>query len=229
MRTLSKSLLAGVAALALGASSAAWAQNSDTHVVTVRLPDGGFAQIRYAGNVAPQISVSQSSSPIDIYAPMPALFGANSPFAELDRISAEMDRQAAAMFRQANALAAQARSGQLTETAMRNLPPDSQGYTFVSTMSDRGVCSQSVEITAQGNGAPAKVVSHSSGNCGPSGSATGTVNLPTATPPFGQPSSVWTSAPSVAPSPNRADAVWTSAQGAKPYASLVAPIPAGQR
>jgi hypothetical protein len=229
MRTFSKALLAGVAAIALGVSGAAWAQNADTHVMTVRLPEGGVAQIRYTGNVAPQVSVGQAPSPIEIYAPMPALFGVGSPFAEFDRISAEMDHQAAAMLRQANALVAQARSGQLTEAAIHNLPPGSQGYTFVSTMSGSGVCTRSVEITTPGNGAPPKVVSHSSGNCGPSGGTTGTVNLPTAAPLFSQPAPIWTSAPSVVPAPaTRPDVVWTSAHGARPYAGLVEPIPIGQ-
>ena len=233
MRSLQTVLLAGVAAAAIGFSGVALAQNADTHLMTVRLPDGGVAQIRYTGNVAPQVSLSQSPAALDVFAPMPSLFGPNSPFAELDRISAEIDHQAAAMFRQARTIAAEARSGQLTEAAMRNLPPGSQSYTFISEASGSGVCSQSVEITSRGNGAPPRVVSHSSGNCGPMGGATGTVNLPTATP-LGQPGPVWTSVPAqrpgVAPLPaTRPDVVWTSAEGQHPYAGLVEPIPPAQR
>jgi len=223
MRTLHSTLLAGVAAAALAFSGAASARGSDTHVMTVRLPDGGLAQIRYTGSVAPEVSFGAAPAALDVLAPLPSLFGPGSPFAMMDRISAEMDRQAAAMFRQADALAAQARSGQPTETAMQKLPPGTQGYTFISTMSGNGVCTQSVEITSQGNGAPPRVVRHSSGNCGSSG---GSVSLPAATPPLGRPGPVWTKAPAPA---DRPDVLWTSAAGAKPYAGLVHEIPPTQR
>ncbi len=233
MRTLQITLLAGVAAVALGLAAAAQAQTPQIHVMTVRMPDGGAAQIRYTGNVAPRISFSEAPAPVDVFAPMPTLFGRDSPFAMLDRISAEMDRQAAAMFRQANALAADAQSGQLTEAALRNLPPGSQSYTFVSTMSGNGVCSQSVEITREGNGPP-RVVRHSSGNCGALPGTAGSVNLPTATPQTQRPGPVWTSAPaqppSAVPAPAaRPDVVWTGASGAKPYQGLVKEIPPAAR
>lgn len=212
MRTLRTALLAGVAASAIGFSGAALAQSPQTHVMTVQLPGGGTAEVRYTGNVAPQISFGESAAPVAVFAPMPSFFGPDLPFATLDRISAEMDREAAAMFRQANALVAQARSGQLTETAIGNMPPGSEGYSFISTMSGHGVCTQSVEITSQGNGAPPRVVSHNSGNCSAAPNATGTVNLPAAPVPA-----------------NRPGVVWTSAQGAVPYAGLVREIPAAQR
>ncbi|HEX3864061.1 MAG TPA: hypothetical protein VHY35_20450 [Stellaceae bacterium] len=222
MRTLHTALLAGVAALALGVAGSASAQNSQpsgtqTHVMTVRLPDGGIGQVRYVGDVPPQIVFDNAAS-----APMrsffPSSFFGGSPFAMLDQISAEMDRQAATMFRQADAMAAMAQSGtQPTEAAMRALPPGSENYTFVSTLSGNGVCSRSVEITSQGNGAAPKVVSHSSGSCGATASAGGPINpsgnLPTATAP-------------VAPRP---DVVWTSAHGAHPAAGLVHEIPPAQR
>jgi hypothetical protein len=223
MRTLHSAIVAGIAATAIAGSGAAWAQRADTHIMTVRLPDGGVAQIRCTGNVAPQLRFDAAPAAFSAAAPLPSLFGPGSPFALMDRISAEMDRQAVTMFQQANALAAQAQSGQLTETAMQNLPAGMQGYTFISTMSGNGVCTQSVEITSQGNGAPPRVVRHNSGNCG---SSTGSVSLPAAAPSLSQPGPVWTSAPAPAPRP---DVVWTSAHGAKPYASLVHEIPPAQR
>ena|SRR5579863_4025829 len=213
MRNLRTALLAGVAASAIGISGAALAQTPQTHVMTVQLPGGGVAELHYTGNVPPQISFSDSAAPIEVFAPMPSPFGGpDSPFAMLERISAEMDRQAAAMFRQADALAAQARSGQLTEAAIGNLPPGSEGYSFLSTMSGNGVCTQSVEITSQGNGAPPRVVSHSSGNCGAAPDASGSISLPAAPVPA-----------------NRPDVVWTSAHGAAPSAGLVRQIAAAQR
>ncbi len=238
MRTCRNALLAGVAAIAIGAAGAAFAQSDNLHVMTVRLPDGSLAQIRYSGNVAPRVSFSEAPAPIDVAAAMPSLFGPGSPFAAMERISAEMDREAAAMFRRADALAAEANSGQLTEAALRTLPPGSQSYTFVSTMSGNGVCSQSVEITGMGNGQPPRVVRHSSGDCGPmggpaggpTGGTAGSVDLPTATPPLGRAGPVWTAAPAQPAVPaSRPDVIWTSAKGAKPYAGLVHEIPAATR
>jgi hypothetical protein len=213
MRTLRIALLAGVAAGAIGMAGAASAQTPQTHIMTIQLPGGGAAEVRYTGDVAPQISVSDSAAPIEAVAPLPSLFGGpESPFTMLDRISAEMDRQAAAMLRQTDALAMQARAGQLTETAIGNLPPGSQSYSFVSTMSGTGVCTRSVEITSQGNGASPRVISHSSGSCGSAPDASGSISLPAAPAPG-----------------NRPDVVWTSAQGAHPAAGLVHPISAAQR
>jgi hypothetical protein len=244
MQTWHKALLAGAAAIAIGccgATGSAMAQSTDTHVMTVRLPDGGVAQISYTGNVAPRISFSEAPAPIDVFAsPAPAMFGPNSPFAALERISAEMDRQAAAMFQQAESLAAAARSGQLTEAAMQSLPPGgaSASYSSISTMSGNGssssFCTQSIEITSPGNGAPPRVVSHSSGNCAPMGGSSGSVNQPTMMPqPFGEPGPVWTSAPAQTqtpyPNPAPPDMLWTSAHGARPYAGLVEEIPPAQQ
>ncbi len=211
MRNLRTVLLAGVAASVIGISSAALAQSSNTHLLTVNLPGGGVAQIHYTGDIPPQV-VFSNGAPLDAWAPMPALSGPDAPFAMLDRISAEMDREAAAMFARADALAAQAQSGQLNEAAARNLPPGSQSYSFVSTISGNGVCTRSVEITSQGNGAAPRVVSHSSGNCGAMPGASGSIGLP--------------AAPATA---NRPDVVWASAPGPKPAAGLVREIPAAQR
>ena len=234
MRTLQHTLLAGIAAAALGISGVASAQSAKSHVMTVQLPDGGVAQIRYTGDVAPQVGFSETPRPV--LAPVPLLFGADSPFAMMERISAEMDRQSAAMLRQADALMAQARSGQPVDVALRNLPPGSQSYSFVSTLSGSGVCTQSVEITSQGNGQPPRVVRHSAGDCGPTaGGGAGSVNLPDTPMPAGRPEIIETSVrparPYLAPSApaNRPDVIYTSATGTKPYAGLVREIPPAQR
>ena len=128
-------------------------------------------------------------------------------------------------------IAAETNSGRLTEAALRSLPRGSQSYSFVSTTSGNGVCSQSVEITAMGNDQPPRVVRHSSGNCsGVTGGMTGSVSLPTPTPPVGRPGPVWTSAPAIRAVPSsRPDVIWTSAKGAKPYAGLVREIPPATR
>jgi hypothetical protein len=212
MRVLRTALLAGVAASAIGFSGAALAQSSNIHVMTVRLPGGGNAEIRYTGNVAPQVVLSEAPAGVGVPVLMPSLFGPTSPFAMLDRISAEMDRRAAAMIREADAVAAQTRSGQPTLAALGNLPPGSQSYSFVSTMSASGVCTRSVEITSLGNGAQPRVVSHSSGTCGPATGNPGSVNLPAAPVPTKQP-----------------DIVLTKAGGPKPYAGMVRQVAAEQR
>ena len=144
----------------------------------------------------------------------------------------KIDRQTGAMFRQADALAAQAQAGPLTAAAT-NLPPGSQSYSFISTLSSNGVCSQSVEITSQGDGVPPRIVRHRSGNCAVTPGGRGTVNLPMA--PATRPDVIWTNArpatPNAAPAApaSKPDVIWTSAKGDGPYSGLVREIPAAQR
>jgi hypothetical protein len=218
-----------VAAAALCMSGAALAQTPQSHLMTVRLPDGGLAQIRYTGAIAPQVTISDAVAPVAAWAPLlslPSLFGPQSPFAAMERISAEMDREAETILRRADALAAGLQSGSLSEAAMRALPPGSQSYSVISTMSAGGVCSRSVEITAEGNGAPPQIVRHSAGDCGPSGGTSGSVNLPTAVPPSPRPGPAWTNTPAPA---SRPDILWTGTKGATPYGGLVREIPTAPR
>lgn len=160
MRILPTTLLAGVASVALAGSVAA-------HTLTVRLPDGTTEQIDYSGDVAPQVSFVPAAS-----AAAPAwAFGPSSPFALMQQISAEMDRETAAMMRQMQQLQVDALqpgpgSGQPLAVDMTNLPRGAESYSFVSTLSPGGVCSQSMEITSTGPGQKPQVVTHRSGNCG---------------------------------------------------------------
>jgi hypothetical protein len=206
MRTLRNTFLAGVAAAALaGFSDLAAAETPNTHVMTIALPGGGTAEIRYTGDVAPRVTLNPAADSFDLWSPAAWAFGPNSPFATLDRISAEMDREAAALFRQAQMLASQP-PGQLTEAAARNLPPGTQSWSFVSTMSGNGVCTQSVEITTPANGGPPRVVKHSSGDCG---SAAGPVALPPAPGPTRGPHLMQAQAPESQPYAGLVrDAVW---------------------
>src|SRR5690348_5197074 len=140
--------------------------------MTVAVPGGGVAQIRYVGDVPPQIVVAPApaafpdafgawmpvasmpvaSMPVASMpvASMPgaSMFGPDSPFAMMDRIAAEMDRRAAAMFRYAEAMTDRANAGGLAETASTMpsgaVPFGGESYSFVSTLSGNGVCSQSV-------------------------------------------------------------------------------------
>lgn len=195
-------LRAGVAALAVvGFAGIAAAQTLQTHVMTVRLPGGGVEQIRYVGNTPPRIYINDGPA---VVAAMPSLFGPDSPFAEMERISAAMDREADRMFREAAAVAASPVA--LTPAALGSLPAGAHEYSFVSTMTGNGVCSRSVEITSQGNGAPPRVVTHTSGDCGPGGPG---VQMPTQALP-----------PSPAPS-NRPRMIMTKAIGTHPSAPRV--------
>jgi len=190
MRNVRTALLASAAAVALaGFSGVAAARDLNTHLMTLQLPGGGVAEIRYTGDVFPQVVLSPAPAELGSLMPISAFFGPGSPFAMLDRMSVAMDREAASLMRQAEMLAnATAFAGnQPIEATPRNIPPGTQSYTMVTTWSGNGVCTQSVEITSPANGGRPHVVSHSSGNCGsPPGSA-GVIGTPALRAPTHRP------------------------------------------
>ena len=160
MRKTIKLLVAGAGALALAGGAIAAADNS--HVLNVALPDGSVAHIHYVGNVAPKVVVAPTA------VAMPVAFVAADPFAMFDRISYAMDRQMDAMLRQASAMAqaAPAANGQLSEAALKSLPPGTVSYSFTSFSSGNGAsCSQSVQVTSLGQNQPPKVERQSQGDC----------------------------------------------------------------
>lgn len=166
MQTFRTVLLAGAAAvLVASACGVAAAKSPESHVMTVRLPGGGVEEIRYTGNVAPQVVVTPEYAPIGFGWPA-AFFGPDSAFAQLDRISAAMNRQMGVMLRDARALAAEPGLASATEIDAGKLPPGSQSYSFISTTSGSGICGKSVEITSRGDGQKPQVVSKSWGDCG---------------------------------------------------------------
>ncbi|MFZ0494473.1 MAG: hypothetical protein WBE80_00735 [Methylocella sp.] len=179
MRAIQTSLLAATTMIVF--AGFARAQSPGTHVLTLHLPDGGVEQIRYSGDVPPDVFLG--TNPALVRPPLlsPA-FGPESPFAMFDRISEEMNQRAASLLRQAAAMTEQFPSGpdQLIQADLSSLPPNGHSYTFVSTMSPRGVCGHSVEITSSGNGGPPRVVSRSFGQCGggPHATAPGSVSVP---------------------------------------------------
>lgn len=166
MRPMKTALLAGLASVALAGGALA-AHEAKMHVLSVALPDGSIEQIHYSGDVAPQIVVAPAAAPImpvDFFA---SAFGPDSPFAEMERISAEMSRQSEAMLRQAAAMATQqpAPGSNVTPAALANMPAGTFHYTMVSTSSGAGTCTQSVQVTSMGGGQQPKVISSSSGDC----------------------------------------------------------------
>lgn len=178
MRPFRTLIFAGAAVLAAVGAAAA-AQHANVHVLKLQLPGGGSEVIRYTGDVAPQVTVSSDPMPA-----APAAFPAaneialdpmavdwNAPFAMMQRMQAEMQQQSAALFQQARAMqAAKADPQRLLALAA---PGVGQSLSFVSTMSGSGVCARSVQITSNGDGKPAKVVSKTYGDCVASGGAQG--------------------------------------------------------
>jgi hypothetical protein len=214
MQSIRTALMAAAAALMFAGAAAA--ESGTMHTMTVQLPNGGVAKIRYAGDVPPQVILNRDPLPVASFAALPSLFDFDAPFAELRRISTEMDRRAAQMMREAAMLSSG--SPQMIETALRDLPAGAQSYSFVSTMSGNAVCTRSVQITSTGNGAP-KVVRHSSGNCGPETGASGSATRPAEIYVPMRP----------APAPKRPDVLWTSNQAKSPYAGMVQQTAAHQR
>ncbi len=205
MRNLRTALLAGAAAVALaGLSGVAVARDLNTHLMTLRLPGGGVAEIRYTGDVSPQVMFSPAPTALGGFMPAGSFFGPGLPFAMLERISAAIDREAASLIRQAEILANAPAfaANQPIEAALRNLPPESQSYTMVSTWSGNGVCTQSVEITSPANGGQPRVVSHSSGDCGSAPGSAGAIGTPALPAPTHRPDIIET-------------------HGTSPYAGLV--------
>src|SRR5689334_9740768 len=159
MRLSRTVLAAGAAVLALtGLAGVASAETANTHVMTVRLPDGTIEQIRYSGNVLPQVVVAPNAVAVE------------SPFAMLDRMTALMDRQAEAMIRTINAMMAQPFPAPTTEAAFGAVPVGA------------GVCMRSVQITYTGHGQP-QVVSRTAGDCGAADGTAAPVQLPAPSAP----------------------------------------------
>ena len=156
MRTLTKLLLAGAGAAAVaGASLAA----DRAHVLNVALPDGSIAQVHYTGDVAPRVIVAPQAVPVE--------YVAADPFAMFDRIAFAMDRQMDAMMSQAAMLTRAAPAGgQISEAALKSLPPGTVSYSYTSYSSGNGAqCSQSVQVTSLGANQAPKVIKQSSGDC----------------------------------------------------------------
>jgi hypothetical protein len=144
----------------------AQAESPNTHVLTIHLPGGGVEQIRYSGDAPPEIYFRPTPALIEPSLLFPA-FGPGSPFAVFDRISEEMELRAARLLREAAAMDERLPRGPdgLIEASTRALPPGGHSYTFVSTVSDSGICARSVEITFSRDGKP-RVASRSYGQCG---------------------------------------------------------------
>ena len=167
MQKLRTAAVIGAALLAAaGLAGASAGELVKTHVLTVRLPDGSLEQIRYSGDQPPRISVDDQPAPV--FSPRFESFGADSPFAALDRMSAEMDREAAALWNETARLSDSTLlpSGDLTAVDFGKLPPGARSFSVVSTLSGGHVCTRSVEYSASPDGGRPRIVTRTSGDCG---------------------------------------------------------------
>ena len=166
LRTLA---LIGAALLAAaGLAGASAGELARTHILTVRLPDGSIEQIRYLGDRPPQIHWTQDPAPL--LSPGFEPVDMNSPFAALDRMSGEMDREAQAMSERDGPTCSNSVFGFPDTFAMVDLAkpaPGARSVSVVSTLSGGHVCTRSVEVYASPEGGRPRIVTRTSGDCGP--------------------------------------------------------------
>lgn len=179
MPSLRSALFAGVAAMALAGTVApahrAEARDAPaaTHVMRVALPDGSVAQIRYAGDVPPQIVLAPppvlDAAMTDMAWP-PGLTLAAGPFEALLHMQAAMDAQAAALLRAAAPVAPG--YGAPNPLALNPglmpvgaLPPGTRGESVVMTVTGQGVCTRTTRFGVPASGGPARAVTQVSGDC----------------------------------------------------------------
>ena len=181
LRTLA---LIGAALLAAaGLAGASAGELARTHILTVRLPDGSIEQIRYLGDRPPQIHWTQDPAPL--LSPGFEPVDMNSPFAALDRMSGEMDREAQALLNETADLRDPV-FGFPDTFAMVDLArpaPGARSVSVVSTLSGGRVSTRSVEVYASPEGGRPRIVTRTSGDCGPNHRR----SLPSAIQPPGEP------------------------------------------
>lgn len=177
MRLVRTAMLATMASAAF--AGAAFAAGDDTKVMLIALPDGSVQQVRYQGDVAPQVVFVRAPAPVSLF---DAAFGPDSPFAEMDRISAMMEAQSQAMMRQAAAMqaqAAQAPAGNapsgsgIVMTNAQGQPVGTMQYSFTSSTTSADGCTQTISYSSDGATAAdqPRVIRTSTGSCGTSPSA----------------------------------------------------------
>jgi hypothetical protein len=156
---LRTTLLAG-GVLFLAAGGAALAAGK-LKTETVDLGNGSVAQIEYAGDIAPRVTVV----PVQAQA-----VAENDPFMQMDRIFARMEAQRQQMMQQVaemqrRAAASGGQPGQVIVST--NMPAGSNyHYTVVTSTSSNGKsCTQTVEYSSDGKGAEPKITRASSGDC----------------------------------------------------------------
>ena len=167
MSKLRVTALAGAAALAVaGTAFAATPRTasapSNTHVMTVALPDGSTAHVEYVGNVAPKVPIEPRRFGDLGWAPM-----AMPSFAGFDRMMEQMNRESEAMLRQAQQIAHQP-PGAATRyiASYGNMPAGATRMTIVSYSNGGRTCTRTTQAVSEGAGKAPKVTSSVSGDWG---------------------------------------------------------------
>ncbi len=160
-------LIGAVVLAAAGLAGASAGEIARTHILTVRLPDGSIEQIRYLGDRPPQIHWTQDPAPL--FSPGFEPAGMNSPFAALDRMSAEMDREAQALLNETADLQASAFGfpDAFAAADSGRLAPGERSFSAASTLSGAHMCTRSVEVFPSPDGGRPRIVTRTSGDCGP--------------------------------------------------------------
>ena len=89
-------------------------------------------------------------------------------FPDFDQMFAAMEAQHQAMMQQVAAMQRQlpmTADGQIDQAALKDMPAGTVQYSYVSTTSRNGTCTQSFAMTSYGKGEQPKVEQHSSGDC----------------------------------------------------------------
>ena len=178
MRLVGKVLLAGAAAAALAAATAAYAGSRPAvHHLALTVPGYGVERIDYTGNVAPRVvmvpslSLSAAAWPAGVAWQQSPFAMMHSIAAQMDAMSRAMDRQMAASFAGMQSLQNFALQAQSNPAILASMPSGGEDYSVISTVSANGICARSVTITSNGAGAKPQVVSRTSGDCGAAGIA----------------------------------------------------------
>ncbi len=170
MPKLSTLALAAAGAAALGGAAAA-ATKPASHVMDVALPDGAIAHVRYYGDVAPKITVSQAPGifgPV-AWAPLPM-----PQLGDFGQVMARIERQREALVnrvRQMSRQAGTAPGARANVVSYGDAPAGSSSVSVVSVSNGRSTCTRTTRVTSQGAGKPPKVTSDISGNCSAEGGA----------------------------------------------------------
>jgi hypothetical protein len=215
MRFARTAILAGIATATLaGAAFAACDAVKQTDAsqtaaqkreMLVALPDGSVRHIAYREDAAPVTLVAMPQAAI----PQPgslfaAAFGADSPFAEMERISAMMEARSQAMWQQVAAMQAQAHSATAGTPGKGIVMTNAQGepvgvmqYSYVSSTTSADGCTQTVSYSSDGADAAGKprLIQTSSGSCGSAAKSAPAI-VPTAAP---QPEAPAPASPRTAP------------------------------
>lgn len=164
MRFVRTAIIAAAASAAL--AGAAIAARNDSKMMLVALPDGSVEHVRYEGDFAPEVIFVRDPAPAQMFA---AAFGPDSPFADMERISAAMEAHVQAVMRQAAAVQAQMPAADGKGIVMINAagqPVGTMHYSYVSSTTTADGCTQTVQYSSDGSINQPKLIRTSTGSCG---------------------------------------------------------------